>query len=107
MNDFQLILLTALGVLVSIVFPILSKYVREFTGQKVEEHGAKDNLNKFWLLIKPYVMTGLFSLVTAAIVLAFYKSNLQPAQTGFINNGWAAFLYGYTWDSTIQKISNP
>ena len=104
MSDLSLLMFTALGILVSIVLPILSKSVRQFVRSDVEQHGKKRGFKKFWRMIRPYVLVGLFSLVTATVVLAVYKSNLPPEQPGFVSSWSQAFLYGYTYDATLQKL---
>jgi len=47
--------------------------------------------------IKPYLALGLFSLLTALLVVAFLGDTL--------GSDWRpAFVAGYAWDSTLQKV---
>jgi hypothetical protein len=50
-----------------------------------------------WEVIRPYVVTGIFSLVVAVLVVAAMGSRLDS---------WSTALFaGYAWDSTIQKCT--
>jgi hypothetical protein len=50
-----------------------------------------------WERVRPYVATGLFSLVVALLVAAVVGSQLDT---------WSkALIAGYLWDSTLQKAT--
>jgi hypothetical protein len=50
-----------------------------------------------WKTARPYIVTGVFALVAAVIVVATMGDQLKS---------WsAALLAGYAWDSTLQKLS--
>jgi hypothetical protein len=50
-----------------------------------------------WQTIRPYVATGIFSLVAAVLIVAAMGDRLDS---------WsAALIAGYTWDSTLQKLT--
>lgn len=102
MMDLQNILLIALGILVSITLPVLANIVRQFTKPPVDTHSKNKTLTRIWNLFRPYILTGLFSLVTALVLYAFYQVNLTDTQLPL--SGWSAFLAGYTYDSTLQKL---
>ena len=50
-----------------------------------------------WDAIRPYVATGVFSLVVALLIVAAMGSRLDSWST--------ALIAGYTWDSTLQKLT--
>lgn len=104
MNDLSILLYMTLGIAVSVVLPSLSAVVRQFFQPKVETHGAKSGFTKFWRFARPYVYLGLFSVVTAGVLLAAYRVSLPVGQPGVIDTWAKAFLYGYAYDSTIQKL---
>ena len=50
-----------------------------------------------WKRIRPYVATGFFSLIVAVLIVAVMGDRL---------NSWStALIAGYTWDSTLQKLT--
>ena len=50
-----------------------------------------------WERTRPYVVTGIFSLVVALLVVAAMGSQLDT---------WSkALIAGYLWDSTLQKAT--
>jgi hypothetical protein len=78
-----------LGILISIVLPIVRQLL------PVPRLFASDV--PAW---KRYVAVGIFSLITAVVVVAFGKGSVS---------GWLwydALLAGYAWDSTLQKVVN-
>lgn len=87
MPFYQIYLLTAAGIAVSILIPILRRLL-PIPGLA----RTKD----YWKTFKPYIVVGAFSLVTALVVIAFAGNTLQDWR--------AAILAGYLWDSTLQKI---
>ena len=78
-----------IGILISIVLPIL----RQFLPKPI----AATLGVAAW---KRYVLTGIFSLLTAVILVAFGKGS---ASSWF---WYDAVLIGYAWDSTLQKVVN-
>jgi hypothetical protein len=50
-----------------------------------------------WERMRPFVATGVFSLVVALLVVAVMGDRLESWST--------ALLAGYTWDSTLQKLT--
>ena len=77
------------GILISIVLPILRRLLpqpRTFTSELPP-----------W---KRYAVIGMFSLVTAVIVVAFSRDSVSSWQW------YDAVLAGYAWDSTLQKVIN-
>lgn len=51
---------------------------------------------RFWQVARPYVVTGLFSVLAALLIVAFMEDQLAD---------WRAeLLAGYAWDSTLQKL---
>jgi hypothetical protein len=95
-----------LGVLISIVLPVLSGLVRELGQSDVERHDLGGTLKRVWKRSRKYVVLGMFSLITAGVLLAIYKASIPANQVGIIDNWAKAFLYGYAYDSTIQKITS-
>jgi hypothetical protein len=48
-------------------------------------------------MMRPYVATGIFSLVVAMLIVAAMGDQL---------NSWStALIAGYAWDSTLQKLT--
>jgi hypothetical protein len=86
-------LLVAVGIVISVVLPILRQYFPKATNPAVAEE------SKMWPIAKPYVALGIGSLLTSILIMAFAGDSL---------NSWkAALLAGYAWDSTLQKIVKP
>lgn len=88
---FGLYLWVAVGVAVSVILPVL----RPLLPKPLR---LKDVKGVFWTAAKPYIITAIFSLIVALVLVAF----LGPDT---INSWQAAFLAGYTADSTLQKIT--
>ena len=94
----QTYVLCVVGIIISIVLPILRNLL-----PKPPEANLQDAQSSFWTVFwqksTPYLVVGLFSLLTGLLVVAFTFSTL---------NDWrAALLAGYAWDSTLQKLTNP
>jgi hypothetical protein len=83
----QIYLLVAAGIAVSILIPILRRLLPK---------PGPAGVAGFWKKIKPYFVVGVFSLLTAILIVAFLGDSLQDWR--------AAILAGYTWDSTLQKV---
>jgi len=76
-----------IGILISIVLPILRKQLPVPAALAAAPSPAKT-----------YIVIGLFSLLTAVLIIAF---------GGAATNDWkwyTAILAGYAWDSTLQKV---
>jgi hypothetical protein len=92
MGDVGAFLGIALGVLVAIVYPILKGYItREFAPT------AGPRLPPW---VKKYAALAAFCLLTAFVVLGFYRSNNPEADLSF----WAAVVLGFGWESTVEKL---
>jgi hypothetical protein len=94
MSFIETYLFCALGVLISILLPILRNSLPVNT--ETREAGRSAVLEHIWIVAKPYIMVGLFSLVAALLVVAALKNSLTDWGT--------ALLAGYAWDSTVQKL---
>ena len=88
--------LVALGVFISIILPVLKQYIVKPNDGEVA--GVGGALHKFMIVAKPYLITGLFSLVVALLLMAFLGDNIADWR--------AALLAGYAGDSTLQKLRN-
>lgn len=93
MTGFEIYLFCVVGILVSIVLPILRGLLPKPLGIDATGQTA------FWIFAKPYLIVGLFSLLTGLLIMAF--------TWGSVNDWRAALLAGYAWDSTLQKIAKP
>lgn len=92
LSVWQAYALVVVGILVSIVLPILMRYLHSIGGA---------GLSSLWSVVKPYLVVGALSLVAAVVVLAFAGQAIETWQ-------WQnALLAGYAWDSTLQKIAKP
>jgi len=87
MSFIEIYLWCAAGVVISVVLPIIRKYLPKTN--EIKTQGA-------WAIIRPILMVGLFSLLTSLLLVAFFKDQLQDWR--------AALLAGYAWDSTLQKL---
>ena len=85
----KMYLWVAAGVVISVVLPL----IRALLPKPPQPLRALPS----WERARPYVMTGLFSLVVALLVVAAIGSQLDT---------WAkALIAGYLWDSTLQKAT--
>jgi hypothetical protein len=92
-------LFAALGVIISIFLPGLTKLAKKYRtaagAASVESAGAT-----VWKALKPYVGIAIFAMVTALLLIA--------ALGDAINDWKLALIFGYAWestlDSTIQKL---
>ena len=87
MPFIELYLWAAAGVVISIALPILRRLL--------PQPGPAD-LKGPWDAIRPYVVIGGFSLLTALLVVALLGDAVKDWR--------AAMLAGYAWDSTLQKV---
>jgi hypothetical protein len=79
----------AAGVAISVLLPLIRALLPK-------PPSALRN-GKYWEIAKPYVATGIFSLIAAVLVVALMEGQLDSWQT--------ALLAGYMWDSTLQKAT--
>jgi hypothetical protein len=92
MNDWSPFWWVACGVIVAVIFPVLSGFVRqEFKATAAV--GLPPWMKKFGALL-------LFSLITALICLAGWRST-HPNDT---LPWFTAFLLGFGWESAIEKL---
>ena len=78
----------AVGIVISVLLPLLRAFLPK--PPKALESARS------WEGIRPYVVTGVFSLLAAIIILAWMGDQLDSWST--------AVIAGYTWDSTFQKL---
>jgi uncharacterized membrane protein len=81
------------GILISIVLPILRKQLPSTFGAT-----ALVPANIAAASVKTYIIVGIFSLLTAILIVAFGGSAVSTWEW------YTAVLAGYAWDSTLQKI---
>jgi len=87
-----------LGIMISILLPILRKLLPSPPGIVVADSDA-GFLTTLWEQAKPYLVVGLFSLLTGVLIVAFTWGTLKDWR--------AALLAGYAWDATLQKLTKP
>ncbi len=88
-------LLIALGVTLGVIFPVLRGFVtNEFP--PVGAPGLPPWVKKYGGLL-------LFSLVTALIVLAVYRSIVPDKDIAW----GVALLLGFSWEATLEKVLTP
>ena len=96
MDWWVVFLLVVLGIIISIALPILRAML-----PKVPKMALQDLHSELWSVARPYVIVLIFSILAAFIVMA-YLGNSVP------NIEWfTAIIYGFTWDSFIQKAIGP
>ncbi len=96
MPFFETYLVCVLGIIVSIILPILRKSLSQISNVG-EKGGAEIFLSRVWRVARPYVVIGCFSLVAGLLIVAFAGDFLKDWKT--------ALLAGYAWDSTLQKVT--
>ena len=85
----------ALGVLISIVLPLLRVMLPQPKATTLSR--GESTSARIWRMTKPYVVTGLFSLLAAFLIVALLGESIDTWQK--------ALLAGYTADATLQKIT--
>lgn len=83
----------ALGIVISVVLPILRKSIP--TPSRDSRFAGKGFRERLWPIAKPYVMLGIFSLLAAIIIVASLGDTLTDWKL--------AVIAGFSWDSLIQK----
>ena len=77
------------GIVISVILPLIRAWLPKAPPALKGE--------RTWEVIRPYVATGAFSLVVALLIVAGMGDRL---------NSWStALIAGYTWDSTLQKMT--
>ncbi len=97
LTTLQIYLWCVLGIIVSILLPILRGLLPRPAGAVVANAAAMGFLSALWDHAKPYLVVGLFSLLTGILIVAFTYGTLKDWR--------AALLAGYAWDSTLQKLT--
>ncbi len=89
------------GVATSILLPVLVRSVQaEFRAAVPATRGGSALpriLAAAWPYMRKYLILGVFSLLTGVLLAAAVGDAISTWQ--------AAFVTGYAWDSTIQKIT--
>lgn len=87
------------GVLLSFIIPVLSISVKKQfnVGGPAGFGGIGLLARTIWQQAKPYATLAVLSLAVAIVIIAFSGDSLKTWQL--------AFLAGYAWDSTLQKIA--
>ena len=98
LTTLQIYYCCVLGIMISILLPILRGLLPQPAGM-VKANAAGTFLSDLWIQAKPYLVVGLFSLLTGILIVAFTYGTLKDWR--------AALLAGYAWDSTLQKITKP
>lgn len=97
----QLYLAVAGGVATSILLPVLVRSVKAEFERAVPAARKGSAVTRLlvaaWPQVRKYLILGVFSLVTAVLVAAAMGDAITAWQ--------GAFVAGYAWDSTIQKIT--
>jgi uncharacterized membrane protein YkvI len=97
MLDFTIYGWCVLGIVISVILPILRQALPR-PAVTVESKAVTTNtmLLWFWQAAWPYVALGLFSALSALLIVAGAGDSLKDYR--------AALLAGYAWDSTLQKL---
>src|SRR5437879_7619418 len=95
MTVFHIYLWCVLGIVVSITLPIFRGLLpKPAPPVAVMAAAVPGLLSALWIQAKPYVIVGLFSLLTGILIVAFTWGTLKDWR--------AALLAGYAWDCTLQ-----
>jgi UDP-N-acetylglucosamine:LPS N-acetylglucosamine transferase len=79
-----------LGIVISVLLPILTALLPKPLGKTLAAGVMPE--------IRPYLVTGLFGIVAAIVVIAAAGDGART---------WShaqALIAGYSWDSTLQKL---
>lgn len=95
MDDFVAFSYIALGVLVAVLYPVLWGWYKDAF--------PRPGGTKIPPQVKKYIGLLIFCLVTAFIVLVFYRSSHPDARLGF----YTSVLLGFGWESSVEKVFNP
>ena len=87
----------SLGILISIVLPILRASLPKPPVASAPALPGTPRTPWFLVVARPYVIVGAFSFLTAILIVALAGETLKS---------WnMAILAGYAWDSTLQKLA--
>jgi hypothetical protein len=78
------------GIVISVILPV----IRALLPKPPMALAREDK----WQRIRPYIATGIFSLIVAVLIVAAMGPQLSSWST--------ALIAGYTWDSTLQKLTS-
>lgn len=93
MSDAWIFIWAAIGVVIAVLFPLLSGFIRrEFPTTAAV--GIPPWLRKYGALL-------VFSLVTSLIVVAIFRSQTPDEDVAW----YTAFLLGFAWEATIEKFT--
>jgi hypothetical protein len=99
-----------IGIIISIIIPILRTLLPKSNRETLAatlRGGDETKKLKFGAVAfeaaKPYFYLAIFSIVTAVIVLAYLSSSATTTTIAWSN----AVIYGFTWDSVLQKAVGP
>lgn len=85
-----------IGIVISIVLPILRALLPK---PPVAAAAPPKFLVALWNYAKPYLVVGVFSLLTAFLIIMLTGDTVTTFKGGV--------LAGYLWDSTLQKLGKP
>jgi len=100
MSDVKLFLWIVVGVVLSVLLPIVVKWIKEFTDTEGKNTG--DVSAKVWNFAKRYIKVAVASVLIAFFALVLYRAGMGGEDV--INTWFKAVVYGYVWDSTFQKL---
>jgi hypothetical protein len=89
---------TFAGVFFSFIIPVLAKYGVKVTDLR-KANQTVDHTKEILDATTPYFFTAIQSLLIAIVVIAVVLS-----QGTLLNQWYVAFLAGYTFDATLQKV---
>ncbi len=84
------------GIVVSVLLPVIWVAVRKAFPAPASTAAVRVDVQKYWPTVRPYLLLGVASAMTALIVVFALGDQLATPQ--------AAVLAGYAWDSTLQKL---
>ena len=79
----------AFGIVISVLLPLIRAFL--------PKPPVALSRGTWWQRVRPYIATGIFSLIVAVLILAAMGDQLDSWST--------ALIAGYTWDSTLQKLT--
>lgn len=85
-----------LGIVISVILPILRQALPKPAAMGAVAGAGGGRLAEIWHIAWPYLALGLFSALSALLVVAGAGDSLKDYR--------AALLAGYAWDSTLQKL---
>jgi hypothetical protein len=100
MTILELYLLFVAGILLSVLVPIGAKWIKESRSSLDDKEGTP--FGRALAVAGPYIRVAAGSaIVGLVLVLIFLASGTKIQDIAWYN----AMLYGYGWDSTLQKVS--